>query len=392
MRVGVYADLLYRRDADGLSTDRAFVNFVTNLAGGLEELVIFGRLVPESARSPYRVEAPNLRFVSLPHYPSVKAVWRLVGSFRGARRIFEQNVRGLDAVWVFGPHPVASILARVARRRGVPVFLGVRQDFPAYVANRLPGPAWAWARPTARLLEWAFRRTARRAPAIVVGDELAKAYAGGAPVLGTGFSLIRAADVVSVEEALGRDWGAELSMLAVGRLDPEKNPLLLPEILAGLVARFGGYRLVVAGEGPLMEAVASRARELGVEGRLDLRGYIPNGPQLWELYRRSHAFLHVSYTEGLPQVLYEAQSLGLPIVATDVGGVSAALGGGVSGLLVPPADAQAAVEAIERLRNDQALRKRLVLAGLEQASRETLEAQGERVLAFLRASLSSRAR
>src|SRR5256885_84498 len=129
----------------------------------------------------------------------------------------------LDAVWLFGPHPLAIAFARGAFRRGVPVFLGVRQDFPEYIRLRLPNRRWLWAAFAARLLERRFRRLGRRAPAVVVGDELADLYRGGAPVLATGFSLVRTRDLVGLSDALARDWdGLELRLLSVGRLDPEK--------------------------------------------------------------------------------------------------------------------------------------------------------------------------
>jgi glycosyltransferase involved in cell wall biosynthesis len=69
-------------------------------------------------------------------------------------------------------------------------------------------------------------------------------------------------------------------------------------------------------------------------------------------------------------------------VATDVGGVGAALAGGATGLLVPPSDAPAAVEALERLRLDRDLREHLIRAGLKAVAHETLEAQVERVAEF----------
>src|SRR5205807_4183993 len=62
LRLGVYADLLYRRDADGLSADRAFVKFVTSLPAPVTEIVLFGRLDPQPGRNPYALPS-DVRFV-----------------------------------------------------------------------------------------------------------------------------------------------------------------------------------------------------------------------------------------------------------------------------------------------------------------------------------------
>jgi glycosyltransferase involved in cell wall biosynthesis len=391
LRLGVYADLVYRHDGETITTDRAFVRFVTGLPPRVDEVVLFGRLDGTAGRSPYELPREGVRLVPLPHYSSVTDVLGLLRSAGGARRVFVRELASLDAVWLFGPHPLSLVFAAEARRRGVPVVLGVRQDFPRYIGNRLPGRGWAWAIPAAHALEQSYRLLARRAPAVVVGEDVARHYRGGrAPVLATGFSLVRAADLVSADEALARAWTGELRVVSVGRLDPEKNPLLLPAILARLRARDPRWRLDVVGDGPLADDVRRRAEELGVAGAVAFHGYVPNGPRLWEMYRASVAFLHVSFTEGLPQVLVEAQGAGLPVVATDVGGVRAALAGGSTGLLVPPDDAEAAATALESLAADEELRRRLVVAGLENAARETLDAQLDRVAAFLREAASSR--
>jgi glycosyltransferase involved in cell wall biosynthesis len=391
VRLGVYSDVEYRRDDEGLSTDRSFVLFVAALGPRLDELVLFGRLDPRPGRSPHALSHAGVKLVPLPHYSRLSDIRRVLGSVRGARAAFRRELGHLDAVWLFGPHPLAIEFARIARAQGKPVFLGVRQDFPRYVAARLPGRGWLWAVPAAHLLERAFRRLARTAPAVVVGEELAKRYrGGGAPVLATGFSLVREADVLTPRQALAREWDrGPLRLLSVGRLDPEKNPLLLPTVLARLRERDERWCLAVAGLGPLAEAVERRARELGVADALELLGYVPYGPTLRDLYRSSHALLQVSVTEGLPQVVFEAQAAGLPVVATAVGGVPAALGRGESGLLIPP-DADAAAAALERLARDADLRARLVKAGLARASAETLDAQLDRLVAFFHAHLSAR--
>ena len=387
MRLGVYSDLVYRSDGRALSTHQAFIRFVTSLPPRVDEVVLFGRLSPEPGRSHYVLPDVGVRFVPLPHYPAVTAIAAQARAVRGTVRAFARELGALDAAWIFGPHPMAVALALTARRRGTPLFLGVRQDYPTYIANRLPSRRWAPAVVVAHGLEQAFRALARRAPTIAVGGELARKYAAGdAPVLAANFSLVSAADVVPLDEARAKRWDDPVRLVTVGRIDVEKNPLLLADIVAELNARRRRWSLSVVGDGPLRPALEQRIDELGLADAVELHGYVANGSELWSLYRRSHAFLHVSLTEGLPQVLAEAQAAGLPIVATDVGGVAKAVDGGRAALLVPPADAPAAVRALERLAGDEALRDRLVRAGHDLVLRETLEAQLDRVAAFIRAN------
>jgi len=386
VRLGIYADLLYWADGESVTTDQAFVEFVLALPPRVDELVVFGRLSPERLRAPYAVSRPAVRFVPLPYYANTRDVRHVAGALRRSVRTLVRELPRLDALWVFGPHPLALGFAGAARRRGTPVVLGVRQDFRGYIAHRLPSRRWVWALPVAAALDRGFRLAARRLPAVVVGDALAVRYAGGAPVLASVFSLVRREDVLPAVPARGGTERPELRVLSVGRLDPEKNPLLLAEILAGLVDRDPRWRLTVAGDGPLDADLARAADRLGVRDRLELLGHVTNGEELRAFYRASDAFLHVSLTEGLPQVLLEAQAAGVPIVATDVGGVAAALGFGLRGLLVPPRDAHAAVDALMRIAVDTELAARLATAGLEYVRAHTLEAELDRIAAFLRSS------
>jgi glycosyltransferase involved in cell wall biosynthesis len=388
LRLGVYVDLVFRRDGAGLSADRAFVDFITGLAPSLEELVFFGRLHPRAGRAPHALPSDGVRLAALPFYHGAASPGDVMKSVRGSLEAAEQELDALDAVWLFGPHPLALALARAAHAHGKPIFLGVRQNLPRYAAARFSGARRLWALPAAFALELAFRRLARHVPSVVVGEELARKYAGGAPTLATGFSLVRDADLVPADFALARPWEGELRLLSVGRLSPEKNPLLLLEIIARLRDVEPRWRLSIAGEGPLAHSLSAQAGASGLGGALELLGYIPSGPALWERYRSSHAFLHVSRTEGLPQVIFEAQAAGLPVVATDVGGVRAALGDGSSGLIVSPFDAGAAATAVDRLRTDPELRRRLVEAGARNAASETQEKQLARVLRFFRANLT----
>lgn len=384
LRIGVYSGDKYWLDADVLSSNVAFVHFLVGLAEQLDELVLFGRLEQGSDRGPDVIPPGAVTFVPLPHYGRLTDVPAVVRAWRGTRKAFGARLGSLHAVLIFGPHPLALDLVRLARRSGKPVVLGIRQDLPQYVRHRLPRHTRLWALPAAQLLERSFRRLSCRLPTVVVGEDIAGRYGGGdAALLVSGFSLVRSADVAASPATASSSDGMR-RVLTVGRLDAEKNPLLLAEILALLCARGAGWQLTVAGEGPLRGRLEARAGELGVDHALDVVGYVPHGPALTALYRQSDFFLHVSLTEGLPQVLFEAAAAGLPIVATDVGGVRGALGEG--GLLVPPRDAAAAASALERLWSDGALRERVAEAALEWALRQTLEAQAEQLVRFVQAS------
>jgi len=196
-------------------------------------------------------------------------------------------------------------------------------------------------------------------------------------------------DIANPETTTGRTFDGELRVLSVGRLDEEKNPLLLADVLARLDARQPRWRLVVCGDGPMIENLDARLRALGVRERAELAGYVPIEEGLLDLYRSSHLLLHCSWTEGVPQVLYEAFGQRLPVVATDVGGVRDAAEG--AALLVPPGDAEAAATALETLAGDAQLRDRLVASGVARAREDSLEAVTIRVVRFLVESLGGEA-
>ncbi len=391
MRLGVFYDMPYRSDGRTISADIPVIRFITSLPPRVEEIVLFGRLNPVPGTATYVLPDEHVRLVPLPFYKSIFDIPSLLAALPGSCRRFARELDRVDAVWLFGPNPLAIVLALVAFSKRKQVFLGVRQDYPEYIAARLPSPRWRWALPIANAMENLFRLMSRRVPTTVEGEQIAANYrVGRAPVLSGGFSLIRRDDLTPLDTALARSWEGEIRLVSVGRLDPEKNPLLMLDIVDGLRAGERRWHLAIVGDGPLREDVERAVAERGLGDAIDLLGYVPNGEQLWSVYRASNAFLHVSLTEGAPMVFFEAESAGLPIVATDVGGVSAALGGGERGLLVPPRDAPAASAALERLAADQALREQLVRTGLEHAADNTLEAHLDKVAAFFEAALASR--
>ena len=381
MRLAVYTDYEYRSDGVRRYGQRAFVVYLEALRRHVDQLVLVGRLDPRPGASHYPLHE-DTELVGLPHYKSLAHPWSVVRSLLGSLGRLWRLLDEVDTVWVLGPYPHAvafSALAILRRRRLV---LGVRQDTPKYIRSRRPGQRWMhWS---ADLLEWIWRSLARRYPIVVVGPELARKYRDACDVLAITVSLVSQHDLVDATVLDTRDYGEELTLLTVGRLDTEKNPLLLADVLNRLCAGQRRWRLLVCGDGPLRGQLHARLDELGLLEHVQLLGYVPIDGGLLDLYRRSHLFLHVSWTEGYPQVLVEAFAACLPAVATAVGGVRAAADG--AALLVPPGDPEATAEALERLATEPQLRAQLVEAGLRRAREGTLEVSTERLARFLTAA------
>jgi glycosyltransferase involved in cell wall biosynthesis len=379
VRLAVYCDYSYRRDEHGgLWAELAFVRFLVGLADHFERVTLVGRLDAERGRWHHEVPA-DVDFQPLPYYRTLASPAEPARALVTSLRRFWRLLDRVDAVWLLGPHPLAVAFALLAALRGRPVALGVRQDLPAYMRNRHPRAPGL--RAAAVLLEHAFRLIARRCAVVVVGSDIARGYRRARHLLPIGMSLVPERDIASSDSRATESWDGELRVLSVGRLDAEKNPLLLADVLARLLAGEPRWRLVVCGDGALKDDLRARLRDLGIAERADLVGYVPVEAGLLELYRSAHLLLHCSWTEGVPQVLYEAFTQRLRVVATDVGGVRDAAEG--AAMLVPPGDADACAGALETLAGDASLRQRLVEAGVARAREHSLEAGTGRVARFL---------
>ena len=379
LRLGVYCDFSYRVSDGAITAELPFSLFVEGLAPHCDRLLVLGRL--DASPEPYPYPLSSAELVGLPHYSSGAELGAVIRAIPLSIRRFWRALDDLDVVWILGPNPpqaqLFALLAMFRRRR---VVLGVRQNLPELIRHRRPGRRGVLV--AAYLLEWAFRALARLVPTVVVGPDLARRYRRARALLNVYVSLLHESDLRRGDADLRPPYDDQtLVMLSVGRLDPEKNPLLLADVLSDALQIDRRWRLDVCGDGPLARALTEHAERLGISDRVIQHGYVPIDDGLWDLYRDAHALVHVSMTEGVPQVILEAFAAGLPVVATDVGGVGHLVSG--RGLLVAPRDSLAAAEALNRLAHEAPLRARLVDAGRRMAADHTMEAECARLADFL---------
>jgi glycosyltransferase involved in cell wall biosynthesis len=389
MRLGLYVDAAFRSEA-GADGERiwsgdellGFSRFAAAVGERVGSLVLIARATDDRTATPYELPA-GVGLVPLPHYRSLRDIGGLLRALPGTVAAQWRALSMVDTVWVSASHPVGLVLMALARLRRREIVILVRQDTMSYFRSRLPSRRWAPLLLPLALVDSAYRVLAWRAPTTVVGAQIARRYrAPRENVMQMTVSLISEREIPA--EPPERRWDGEVKLLTVGRVEPEKNPLLLVEVLARLDREEPGrFTAVWAGKGRLADEMVARADQLGVGAQLELPGFVPFGPQLMGLYREANLFVHVSHTEGVPGVVAEAMASGLPIVATDVGGVRAAVENGSAALLVPPDDPAALTEAVLKLDRSSALRRRLAEQGLRLAKERSLETEAGRVAEFI---------
>jgi glycosyltransferase involved in cell wall biosynthesis len=161
---------------------------------------------------------------------------------------------------------------------------------------------------------------------------------------------------------------APLLILAVGRIVEKKGLTYLVRACRSLADRGYDFACRVVGDGPLRPALAREIADLELEDRITLWGP-ETQERVLEMYREAAvAVLPCVVAEsgdrdGIPNVLVEAMAMGVPVVSTPVSSIPELIAPEVNGLLVPPQDAGALAGALERLFEDEDLRRRLACAG-----------------------------
>jgi glycosyltransferase involved in cell wall biosynthesis len=162
-------------------------------------------------------------------------------------------------------------------------------------------------------------------------------------LLRNGFDFSMSIEDVKVQSSDSKTVGVVFRFVEV------KQPLLWLDVAFGVLEHRPNVRFKMVGDGPMMDAAMSHAKGLGISDSVDFLGYRDDVEAILPGF---DVFLLTSAIEGLPNVLIEAQSKGIPVVSTNAGGASETFIDGVSGVLVDRDDATSLVEAVVRVLDD----------------------------------------
>lgn len=134
--------------------------------------------------------------------------------------------------------------------------------------------------------------------------------------------------------------------LAVGRFCIQKDYSNMIQAFSLVAQKQKEARLLIVGDGPMRPEIEKLARNQDIKDQIIFLG---TGCDICELMKSSDAYVMSSAWEGMPMVLLEASATGLPIVATNVGGIADLVEDGETGFLVPPKNPDALSEAMIHL-------------------------------------------
>lgn len=267
-----------------------------------------------------------------------------------------QSVRGFGRVSMWSLHADEEIFCKLAFRHIAAsakqpdlVLAHALHQAPRFATGAWPIAVYLPGAPHPRYL-----RCLQKADALISDGWAAKQLPGliGRPVddvtKGVDTNLFQP-EGHNLRAANGLD-GARV-VLCVTRLVPIKN---LPMLLAAIaIARSADPRvhLVIVGEGPLQPELEQRAVQLGIDDAVRFTGYVPQAATA-DWYRSADVFALSSDFDNSPNVVLEAMASGLPVVATDVGGLRDYVTPPENGLLTPKGDAAAFAAALLSIISD----------------------------------------
>jgi glycosyltransferase involved in cell wall biosynthesis len=269
------------------------------------------------------------------------------------RKLHAQNRYDLEHFFFSMPTGLLSLLP--GSRGSIPSVVSLRgSDVPGYDPfNRTVEVIHSLTKPITRRI-W------RKADKVVaLSDALADIARKTSPDIDYGI-IPNGVDELHFSPPENREEGSTLRLVTVARLLERKGIQVIVEACAQPEKL--PVELTIVGTGPYEDSLRERVNELGMSDRVRFAGYLSND-KLPELYGRMDAFVLPSETESFGLVFTEAMSCGLPILASNAGGIPETVRHGIDGLLCPPGRPELLRDNIETMLGNRDLRIRMGHAG-----------------------------
>ncbi len=387
MKLLLYLNVNIDYDGTYYFSDGKFVNFYIAIEQYFDKVTICAPLRHSERnhkRYKLRFDKNKTRFVGLPFYSSPFELYLTfpLYLFR-AWKLLRAEIPECNIVGAAVPNLIGVFLILLSKRKKKNSFLLIREDIRKELFSMYENIIAKYCLGVVGfLLEKMLFYLARNSLAITVG----KVYHG---VLKKGKDNLHDIVVSYISQASINNQtyispDGNLRILYVGNLRGEKGTKYLIQAVASLTKFNKDIKLELLGDGPEKDKLTGMIDDMGLGRHINMHGHITDESRLNSFYRSADMIVLPSLSEGLPKVILEAMANGIPIIATRVGGIPTFIKDGIDGLLIPPADTDAIVNAIQRLASDVELRKRLATNALSKAKQYSKESQLHRMATIIK--------
>ncbi|NPV82278.1 MAG: glycosyltransferase family 4 protein [Candidatus Aminicenantes bacterium] len=375
-RIAIIVDQVYFVDDNGNYFTRA--NLRRELLDGFSryfDVTVFGRVRKiKKANSEFSgvINSPTIKFINLPNWELKNLIIKIPQIFY---KIFV-HLRGFDIVILRMMYLSAILAFPLCVIRRIPFIIqligdpeGISELQTKLGSGRLGSIVSRFIRKTGLILLKTM--TSRAAYCTAVSSMLAQKYFENEIAI----SDTRLEKIPS-ETKRCRHNNEKFTVLYVGRLVQMKNPNILIEAISLITDRVKGLDVVFVGEGPLHNTLENQVKALNLQAIIKFTGFISEPAMLYQIYSDADVLvLPSSQGEGLPLVIIEAMAHGLPVVATDVGGIREIVLHGQTGYLLSKPDPIEIAYYLEMLAKDGELCFKLSKSAKELAKNYTVDAQ-----------------
>lgn len=350
--------------------------YIENLTPYFSHITICARLLTKGedeyeSWSKYEIRSDKISFLELPSRvgQDKKIYEKIIRLIKIAKVIFKA-IRSWELIYIFIPSNTGAITYLINKFFSKPFFTYVASDWVEISPYnfRWSGYKKYLFYPIYRSLNRLFenRIVKNSLVTLVVGKALYKKHKGKGKAVYETAPLIN----LSKNDIFYRDdtcRSKPIKCLFVGSLIRRKGIEYLIEAIRRLRKDNYGVELIIVGDGELRGKFELLAQDLQIK-HVKFLGYVENGPKLLHIYRNSDIFVLPTLSEGFPRVLYEAMSQSLPIVTTNVSGITGLMKNGKNAVLVPPRSPEAIAKGISKIIKDVKFRQNLIKNGRETVS------------------------
>ncbi len=187
---------------------------------------------------------------------------------------------------------------------------------------------------------------------------------------------------------VNKDMIGPVSLLYVGRVSNEKGLAYLIHAVKTLTQKGIEVNLTICGDGKEKDKLERLSSELDIKNCIRFLGQVPWN-ELNDIYSSHNIFVLPSLSEGVPKVILEAMAAGLPVIATQVGGIPCLITHNENGILIPPKSPSAIAHAIETAAENRNLREKIIQNGYKYAKNHTAEKQAHKLTNIIYRSVFS---